>query len=252
MRTSWAALHASLSQALGRKSSEVDFGMIRQAHPGLASFGSIAALMEHQHTPNSDPARRFHIVRTLVEAAQSEHPSRSTAHVIVTLALWPGLDAVFWRLRRGFPDHRDDLPADVLARASEAILGLDLDRVTTVTATLLRNVERDIRRNLIASRIIGEGQRPIDDPMVDATAAAAAQCPTADTRALADLLGTIDPHDAQLLGRVFIVGETQEEAGRVLGLSPSAARKRYQRAIAKLRAQKNLPALSHSDPSIGL
>lgn len=253
MRASWSALHASLCRHLNRSSSEVAFRMMRQTHPELSVFGSIAALMEHQHAPGGDQPARYAVIRALVHAAQSEHEHRSTAHLMVLVALWPGLDAVLWRLARGFRERRDDLPSEVLARVGEAILAVDLDRVAAVVATLLRNVERDIRGDLIADCVIRKASRPVEDPAVEALPEMMAAPEAEDDQVLADHIASLKPEDAQLLRRVFILGETQEEAGQSLGLSHEAARKRFQRALVKLRTQqKNPSALSHSGAVVGL
>lgn len=253
MRASWSGLHTSLIRKLNLRSSQVDFQAMRQADPELAAFGSIPALLEHQHARDGDPAARFAVIRALVMAAQSDQRYRSTAHLMVIVALWPGLDAVFWRLSRGFPDRRDDLPAEIVARIGEAILTLDLDRVTAVTATLLRNVERDIRRDMVATRVVGETLKSIADPVIEALVVETAESVEVQPQDLTDHLACLAQRDATLLRRVFLFGETQEEAGRALGLEPAAARKRYQRALAKLRLQQKVPpVLSHSGSPVGL
>lgn len=235
MRASWSALHASFSRILNRSSSETEFQLMRQGHPDLAPFASIASLMEHQHARGGDPAARYRVVRALVAAAQSDLRYRSTAHLMVIAVLWPGLDAVLWRLSRGFPAERDDLAAEIMARIGEAIHVLDLNKVTAVVATLLRNIERDIRRDIIASRVIDRALHPIDDPAVQASIADLAK-PMVEKTDIGDCLEGLNSKDRQLLLRVFILGETQEEAGQALGHRPDAARKRYQRALAKLRS----------------
>lgn len=253
MRASWVALHTSLTRVLNRRSAETAFQMMGESDPVLARFTSIASLMEHQHAQGGDPATSFGVIRSLVIASQSDRDYRSTAHMMVVLALWPGLDAVLWRLARGFPAARHDLPADILTRVSEAILSVDLARVTAVLSTILRNVERDIRRDLINQRVRDQASRPIDDWAVGHMAGAKIVVDPVDDHVMADHVKALKPDDARLLRRVFILGETQEEAGRSLGLSHTAARKRFQRAIAKLQAQqKNLPALSHSASPVGL
>lgn len=253
MRASWFALHTSLVRNLNLRSSQADFQAIWQADPELAAFGCIPSLLEHQHARDGDSAGRFAVIRALVTAAQSGQRYRSIAHLMVIVALWPGLDAVFWRLARGFPGRRDDLPAEIVARIGEAILSLDLDRVTAVTSTLLRNLERDIRRDLVAARVVGETLKSISDPVIEALVAETAETVEVLPQHLASHLACLAQRDATLLQRVFVLGETQEEAGRALGLEPAAARKRYQRALAKLRTQQKIPlVLSHSGPSVGL
>jgi DNA-directed RNA polymerase specialized sigma24 family protein len=238
MRASWSAIHLSITRILNRSSSDAEFQLMRQGHTDLGPFASIASMMEHQYARGGDPAARFRIVRALVGAAQSDQRYRSTAHLVVITVLWPGLDAVFWRLSRGFPAARDDLPTEILTRFGEAIVVMDLNKVTAVVATLLRNVERDLRRDLIASRVIDQALRPIDDPAIEASIAELATPISIETTDIAECLQRLNPKERQLLLRVFILGETQEEAGLALGLKPDAARKRFQRALVKLRAQQ--------------
>lgn len=252
MRASWSALHTTLIRNLNLRSSQTDFQAMRQVHPELAVFVSIPALLEHQHEPDADPTARFAVIRALVSAAQSEQPYRSTANLLTIIALWPGLDAVFWRLARGFPDAREDLAAELPARIGVAILTLNLARVNAVTSTLLRNVERDIRRHLVAAREFGETLKSIDDPAIEALVA---ETGTAELQlqGCADHFAYLASRDAALLQRVVILGETQEQAGSALGLRPDASRKRFQRALAKLRSLQNLPSkMSHSGSPVGL
>lgn len=209
--------------------------------------------MEYQHAHGGDPAVRFSVIRALVTASQSDQSYRSTAHVMVVLALWPGLDAVLWRLARGFPAARHDLPADILARVSEAILALDLTRVTAVVSTILRNVERDIRRDLIRQRVRGQISQSMDDPAFGHMAVTMIATDPKDDQTMADHLKALKPDDASLLRRIFILGETQEEAGRSLGLTPCAARKRFQRSLHKIeKRRESSPVLSHSNAPVGL
>jgi RNA polymerase sigma-70 factor (ECF subfamily) len=253
MRASWSALHSSFTSVLNRTSAETDFNAMRQAYSELAEFPNIAALMEHQHSATADAAVRFGVVRVLVAASQSAQAFRSTSQIMVILALWPGLDAVYWRLWRGFPDARSDLAAEIIARIGEAIVTLDLERVSSVAATLLRNLERDVRRDLICARLTLGAVLPIRDPAIEAQATMLSWQGTPGTRLVNDRLVDLGPQDAQLLKRVILLGETQEEAGRALGLKPDAARKRYQRAMVKLRAQQKFRStLSHSGSPAGL
>jgi DNA-directed RNA polymerase specialized sigma24 family protein len=210
-------------------------------------------VLEHQHGPGTDAVKRFGLIRDLVTAAQSAQPYHSTAQVMVIVALWPGLDAVFWHLWRAFPGARDDLSGEIVARIGVAILSIDLERVTAVTGTLLRNLKRDICRDLIGARLLAEESRQFDNPAVEAKATLLARQNTVEVQSIADHLANLAPRDVQLMKRMFLIGETQEEAGRALGLTPDAARKRVQRALKRLRSSRiSSPALSHSGPRIGL
>ncbi len=109
-----------------------------------------------------------------------------------------------------------------------------LGRITRVAATLLRNLERDLRRLYIrddqAARLSVDMdkvehvlvEREVDRPDVILSAAQAA-------------LG----EDGALLVAVHIAGFTQKEAADQLGISHEAARKRCQRALSRLREQND-------------
>jgi hypothetical protein len=68
------------------------------------------------------------------------------ALTLMLLALWPGLDAIRRRCIWRKVGTGDEIAADILGRTTEAIRGLDLQRVNWIAATILRNVERDILR----------------------------------------------------------------------------------------------------------
>jgi DNA-directed RNA polymerase specialized sigma24 family protein len=227
---------------------------MRRAYPDLARHGSIAEVLEHQQGSRKASADRYRMIRVLVSASQAEAGFRSVAQIMVLVALWPGLDAVLGRLARDFPGERADLPTEIVARLSEGIATLDLGAVTAVTATLIRNTERDIRRHLVARQNLGRRTLDISDPAVESAVSVGSE-DAADGRDLcADLTAGLCERDAHLLRRIFVLGETQEQAGSALGLGAAASRKRFQRAAKRLQAaqEKSCPALSHSDLSIGL
>ena len=49
--------------------------------------------------------------------------------------------------------------------------------------------------------------------------------------------------DTAFFLRIIHLGETQAEAGVALGLSPDAARKRYQRGLSRIRVAEKIPDL---------
>jgi len=214
----------------------MQFAVLRAHFPDLDRFHTMPALLDHQHGVGGDPAPRFHTIRVLVTAAQSDESFASLACTLTIIALWPGLDGVHARVCRDFPKARAEMAGDVLSGIAAAIGTLDLARVAAVAGTLVANVERDIRRGLLAAERQARRMRDIDDPQV---AAALAYIPDDDIGSAPDslaLLGALSGTDAELLRRILCLGETQEEAGRALGASHEAARKRCQRAFRRLRA----------------
>jgi RNA polymerase sigma-70 factor (ECF subfamily) len=159
---------------------------------------------------------------------------------LLLLALWPGLDAIRRRLLWRKLGNADEVASDALARTTEAVRGLDLGRVNWIAATVLRNVERDMvraRQRDAARENLSSAIEPDDIP-----AEQAGFWPTVEDAHFGDDLRKLIGTDAGLVIRVAIDGFTQAEAAAELGISMEAARKRYQRAIHRLREalQKNV------------
>ena len=240
MRTPWSALYLQLVSHCNRRSSEVAYGRIRHRQAELMPLGSIAALLHHQQAPGGDPARRNAVLRALIVEAQTAGYVADLASTVVILALWPGLDAVHGRLCRDFPEARGDHGGDILSYMAITIRKLDLAAVNWIAATLVRNVERDLRRRLVTHRKRGRLDLSIDTPtglaVLEGAMPADKSLPVAAWNArLTEILG----RDAALFLRIIVLGETQHQAGDALGLSHDVARKRHQRGMAKLKAAAN-------------
>lgn len=209
------------------------FATVRTSHRALTRFADPAALLDHLHRGDAPADTKNTILAGLIESAKSDDRSGDCALTLMLLALWPGLDGVFRRSRARHLGQVDELASEILARATTAIRGLDLTRVNWVAATILKNVERDMLRahNRETSRQIVQDEFDTDlhggifefsDPELD---------PQQLLAELTRLIGV----DADLVLRVVIDGYTQAEAGQQLGLSEPAARKRFQRALKRLR-----------------
>ena len=115
------------------------------------------------------------------------------------------------------------------------------------------NVERDTRRKIVGDRDIARAEVSITSPKGSVALVVSLpddpSVPLSDLRAaLEELLG----RDADFFLRIIVLGETQLEAGRALGLTHEAARKRHQRGMAKLQvALRNRVDLSHSAAPLG-
>ena len=206
--------------------------------PLLADFPDPAALFDALHGPDGDPAARNAILGALVRRAQA---GAEAAVTVLLLALWPGLDAVHRRLVRHFRGDPDVLVSELAARVVAGIHGLDLTRVNRIAATLIRNCERDIVRSL--QRRSAETKRccPVDEEMmakVQTTSVLGLPDDLdadAEAARIVDLIEPIVGADAQLVVAIAVVGERQHTAAVALGLKPEAGRKRYQRALRRLR-----------------
>lgn len=204
----------------------------------LGTFADPAALFDALHGPGGDPAVRNAILAALVRRAQAGVEAAGT---VLLLVLWPGLDAVHRRLLRHFRGEPDVLVSDIAGRVVAGIHGLDLTRVNRVAATLIRNCERDIVRGL--HRAWAESRRHItvDDEAVCGSRDGPEFGLPADLGAdyaaarLVDLIEPVVGADALLVVTIAVTGERQHTASEMFGLGAEAGRKRYQRALRRLR-----------------
>ena len=233
MCLSWHELRDHLTASSSTFSFQRGFDAIRRAQAPLKPFSDPAAMLDALHRSSGDPGKKNLILIALISAAQGTGNASDCALTLLLLALWPGLDAIrhrsIWR-RLG---TQDEVTSDVLARTIEAVRGLDLGQVNWIAATVLRNVERDMvraRKRQAERESLSSGIEP-DEVSADQMGLQSQPEDAALPRNLQKLLGA----DALLVIRVAIEGYSQIEAGAELGLTEAAARKRYQRALRKLR-----------------
>ncbi len=236
MRATWQALHSDLVRSTNRLRFQTVLSRICQDHNALCDVRDPGDLMDRLHAPGGDAAVRNDILRALVIVAQGDGQGSEVATSLLVLALWPGLDAVHGRLCQYYPRARHEIAAEILGRVTLGILRLDLGAVQKVAATLVMNTQRDIHRAFKRLQDEGRNQIPWDDmfghSLISLIDGADRLSATAWRERLTPLLG----RDTDLFLRIMLLGETQAEAGKALGLSHAAARKRHQRAIARLPA----------------
>jgi RNA polymerase sigma-70 factor (ECF subfamily) len=240
MSIAWHEIREHLMHSSSTLHFQRSFDAIRREHADLAPFRDPTALLDGLHHKSGTPDSKNLILIALVGAAQGDGPTSDCALTLLLLALWPGLDAIRRRLLWRKLGNADEVASDALARTTEAVRGLDLGRVNWIAATVLRNVERDMvrARQRDAARENLSSAIEFDDILAEQ-----AGCwPTVEDAHFGDDLRKLIGTDAGLVIRVAIDGFTQAEAAAELGISMEAARKRYQRAIHRLREalQKNV------------
>jgi hypothetical protein len=245
MRAPWHALHMKLLAQTARFGHHHRFCELAKTHPALAGFADTAALLDHQRRHVATPEAKDAVLRALVTGAQDTASAPDTAQTVLLLALWPGLDAIRGRLARFYPGAGVDLTGDIVALCLEMMGNMDLACINRVAATLLRNLERDLRKAMIKDRsraavsvcIGGCDQGDGDVALVTDLPGSEA---TLDERRLPKRLQHLIGDDAALVLAVAIGGFTQGEVSLAMGISHDAARKRYQRATARLRDSREL------------
>jgi RNA polymerase sigma-70 factor (ECF subfamily) len=233
MSSTWHGIRDHLVRSSSTLEFQRNFQFIRGSSKTLAPYGDPAALLDFLHHGKATSDRKNVLLTGLVAVSQGNGVAADTALTVILLALWPALDAVRRRSLSRRLGNVDDITSEVLARATTAIRDLDLQRVTWIAATIQRNIERDMirvrQREALWDREIAEEYRTIrENSLSDA--------PTLGSRILLrkDLVELIGA-DAALVIRVAIDGFTQAEAAAELGIPMEAARKRFQRAMKRLR-----------------
>ena len=232
MSIAWHEIRDHLMLSSSTLNFQRNFETLRRTSEPLAHFADPAALLDTLHVSGRGPDQKNRLLVALVRAAQSGDATSDCALTLMLLALWPGLDAVrrrsIWR-RVG---TGDEVASEILARASEAIRGLDLRRVNWIAATILRNIERDVVRTRQREDRHQRLRSDTDPDEIPTDGQASASDSSALLhRDLVRVVGT----DADLVIRVAVDGFSQAEVASELGLSEAATRKRYQRATRRLR-----------------
>lgn len=233
MSIAWHEIRDHLMLSSSTLNFQRNFEALRRNSEPLAHFADPAALLDTLHVSGRGPDQKNKLLVALVGAAQSGGAVSDCALTLMLLALWPGLDAVrrrsIWR-RVG---AGDEVASEILARASEAIRGLDLQRVNWIAATILRNIERDLirtRQREDRHQCLRSETDPDEIP-ADGEVLSGDASPELLHRDLVRIVSK----DSDLVIRVAVDGFSQAEVATELGLSEAATRKRYQRATRRLR-----------------
>ena len=233
MSIAWHEIRDHLMRSSSTLGFQRNFDVIRCRSEQLRCFRDPAALLDALHGGCRPSDEKNQLLVAMVGVAQFGGEVSDCALTLMLLALWPGLDAVRRRSIWRKIGTGDDVASEILARASEAIRGLDLRRVNWIAATILRNIERDlIRTRQREDR--HQSRRSETDPDEIPIGAEALQTTSSPAMLHGDLLRIIGT-DAALVIRVAIDGFSQAEVASELGLSEAATRKRYQRATRRLR-----------------
>ncbi len=233
MSSNWSALHAQLSRSVNRHSTLASFAALFPPGTARKAFRDPSALIGWLHAPGQTAEAKNDVLAHVLHAAGGEDRPADLAVELLILALWPGLCVV---RRRLWPICRTGtLDADLLGTLVITIKRARLNRITRVAATLLRNLERDLRRLHIRDDQVA--RLSID---MDKVGHALVQRETDRPERIMSAAQAALGEDGALLVAVHIAGFTRKEAADRLSISHEAARKRCQRALSRLRLQNDL------------
>ena len=252
MRARWEGLHAALLRSVTTLKADTQFRQAATVHGELSRFASPDALTAFLNTKvgKGDDRQRIYdekdrIYSVLVRAVQAHSDWRELATALVWLGLWPGLDAIYGHRLRDFVGQPDELVADISFVVTTTVERIDLAGVNRLAATLVLNVERDVR-DALKRRWAHEARVvDVDDPAATGPDPHLQADPTIDDRelpvdannlpAVREWLAGIVQGDADLVIGAALYGFDLHELADELGIGHEAARKRFQRAIKRIR-----------------
>jgi RNA polymerase sigma-70 factor (ECF subfamily) len=238
-------LRQGLARSITTLRADRQFTVASEAEEALQRFDTADVLVAYLTTTGGDLDKKDRIYLALVRAVQVQAEWRELATALLWLGLWPGLDAIHGRRLRDFMGRPDELVAEISFIFTTTVSRIDLGGVNRLAATLVLNVERDVRGAL--KRRWADEARVLD---VDDRAATGLHehletRPTVDERELPvdadDLLAVrtwlVDTvhGDADLVIGAVLYGFDLHEFADMLGIGHEAARKRFQRAIKRIR-----------------
>jgi len=221
--------------------ADVRFRQAAKDHSELSRFGSPDALTAYLATKDGDLDEKDGIYAILVHAAQSRSDWSELATALLWLGLWPGLDAIYRHRLQDFVGRVDDLVTDITIIFTATVRRIDLAGVNRLAATLVWNVKRDVGEKL--KRRWEDDARTADTEALDANLPGGQ--PQIDDRelpvdandfvAVKQWLTGIVQGEADLVIGVVLYGFDLHELADGLGIAHDAARKRFQRAIKRMR-----------------
>ena len=248
MRTCWEALHASLVHSVDTLEAHHNFNEARRRWPELETYPYPAALVDYFTDADGDPDRKDRIYTGLVEIVQARGEGETLGTALLFLGLWPALDRIFRRSQCHHLEDPSELVSNIWDHFTSTVHHADLKRIQRVAATLTRNTERDLHDSRQRTWDEGarlenlqDGEQPLDVETstgrwgISDLGVLPWMEPDEEIERLRQGIAEIVGDDADLVIGATIYGITQHEMAEQLGIKHATARKRFQRAIKRLR-----------------
>lgn len=253
VRRCWKTLHEGFGTTLRAAQAKRAFDEAKLHQVCFAAFDGPEALVSYLVSPDVPADEKNGLYTGLVRLAQGDVASE-VAWPLLWLGLWPGLDAVYQRRLKYFPGAADELASTMATAFTALVKRLNLDTTQRVAATLVRSTERDVMDAWRRARTEDVRHSRYREREEAAAAEAMVLSPALSevglsvrmqVESLAKWLHPLAPMDAKLVLSVLLLDEEQSAVGARLGLAPAVARKRFQRALLRLR--REMEAAEDSD-----
>ncbi len=243
MGATWNSVRDYLERRTRTAEAVRRYHAVSYEHPVLERFGEPSAAVDFLTSREGDLDEKDRVLRALVRVAQ-DGGDAGLARDILWLGLWPGLDAIYRRHRRYFASELPELVSALALAFDSLVHRLDVRRGSRTAATLVWGAERDLRKTYFGAAarwsrcVLEEPLRVAElrDAEID-SATHPRRAFAIEARELEAELRELVGRDAELVLRVLVLEECPRDAAAQVGLSHSAARKRLERAVARIRRE---------------
>ena len=241
MRSCWDALRSSVVRKVRSTQAEDEFAKVKEGQVALAPFASLADVAALLAGPSCLDEKDA-VYAALVRIVQGRGAGAALASALLWFGLWPGLNAIFSRRVCGFPDGPAALVSEISWQFTNLIERLDFGAVRRFAATLVHSTERGLLEQRERLSRAAATEQELDE---EELAAPAPEAPglsrdfalpgDGGVETLRAWLVGIAGVDADLIIGSVVQGVRLRALGQERGASHEAARKRLQRALARVR-----------------
>ena len=143
----WEALRKSLMKSCTNLDAVLKFKKLK-LNPVLERFADPIALLDLVAARNGDAVENNRIYALLLEVANAGGDTANLAVSLLWLGLWVGLDAIYRRRLKRFPQAADELVSEISHHFIEVVKRADLARIERISATLVMNTDRLVLEQL--------------------------------------------------------------------------------------------------------
>jgi RNA polymerase sigma-70 factor (ECF subfamily) len=234
-------LRQGLVGAIGTDDAKLQFADLQKHQCIFAPFTGTWSLVGFLLVPGAGIDEKDALYRVLLETARARTEPSRLAATLIWLGLWPALDRLYCRYARDVADE-NELASELAFHFVRQIHRVELARTKHLAPTIVLNVRRDVAA--WRARLWSEAIRQVallDDTLERDENACWPPCQIAPSdpdhtiEALRTWLRRAVGQDAEVVLATAVLGVTEREVAERMGLRYEAIRKRFQRAMRRIR-----------------